>query len=152
MELGRRGPEGQGDVAAEAVLPPEAGGEEHPVHGERIGVALPVHPVPGTAPGADQRRTLIAPARRVQPVLDRRVVEGHGPAQGGEGFPHGRGIGDRPPGAMLGEPAPNRSRFGARRPAGPQVPQPVPVPKSRTSRNDQSVPNRRPDFAHLPRR
>ena len=65
MELDRCRPEGQGDVAAEAVVPPEAGGEEQPVHGERIGVALPVHPVPGTVPGTDQRRTLIAPAGQV---------------------------------------------------------------------------------------
>ena len=106
VELDRRGPEGEGDVAAEAGIPPEAGGEEHPVRGERIGVALPVHPVPGAVPRADQRRTPIAPAGQVQPLLDRRVVDRDGPAQGGEGFPHGRGIGDRPPGAVLGEPAP----------------------------------------------
>jgi hypothetical protein len=42
VELCRRGSEGQGDVAAEAVLPPQAGGEEQAIYGERIGVSLPV--------------------------------------------------------------------------------------------------------------
>ena len=106
MELGWRRPERQGDIPAVAGIPPEAGGEEHPVHGEGIGVPLPVHPVPSAVPRADQRWTPFAPAGQVQPVLDRRVVNHDGPAQGGEGFPHGCGIGDRPPGAMLGEPAP----------------------------------------------
>ena len=106
MELDRRRPEGEGEVPAEAGIPPDAGGEDQPVRGERIGVALPVHPVPGTVPGADQRRTPVALAGCVQPVLDRRVVARHRPAQGGEGVPHGRGIGDRPPGPVLGEPSP----------------------------------------------
>ena len=106
VELRRRGLEGQGDVAAEAVLPQQAGGEEQPVHGERIDVSLPVDPVPGAPSGPDQRRTLIAPAYRGQPVIDSRIVDGHGPAQGVEGGPHGRDIGNRTPGAVLGEPPP----------------------------------------------
>ena len=39
-ELDRRGPEGQGDVPTEAGVPPKAGGEGQPIHGERIGVTL----------------------------------------------------------------------------------------------------------------
>jgi len=104
MELGRRRPEGQGDAAAVAGIPPGAGGEEHPVHREGIGVALPVHQVPGAVPRANQRRPPTMPAGQAQPFLDRRVIDHDGPAQRGEGFPHGRGIGDRPPGAMFGEP------------------------------------------------
>ena len=106
MKLDRGRPEGQGNVAAEAVLPPEAGGEEQPVHGERVGVALPVDPVPGTAPGPDQRRTLIAPVCRCQPVIDCRIPGGRGPAQGLQGTPHGRDISNGAPGAMLGKPPP----------------------------------------------
>ena len=69
MELGRRRPEGQGDVAALAVIPSGAGGEEHPVHREGIGVALPVHPVPGAVPRAVQRPPATMPAGQVQPFL-----------------------------------------------------------------------------------
>ena len=47
VKLGWCGPEGQGNVAAEAAAPPEAGGEEHAVHGERICAGLPVDFSPG---------------------------------------------------------------------------------------------------------
>jgi hypothetical protein len=106
MKLDRGRPERQGNVAAEAVLPPETGGEEQSVHGERIGVALPVDPVPGTAPGPDQRRILIAPVCRCQPVIDCGIAGGCGPAQGLQGTPHGRDISNGAPGAMLGKPPP----------------------------------------------
>ena len=49
---------------------------------------------------------LIAPANRFQPVIDRRIAGGHGPAQGFEGTPHGRDLGNGAPGAMLGKPPP----------------------------------------------
>jgi hypothetical protein len=69
-------------------------------------VTVPVDPVAGTASGPDQRRTLIAPAHRGQPVIDRRIVGGHGPAQGSKGASHGRDIDNGAPGAVLGEPPP----------------------------------------------
>ena len=91
----------RGDVAAEAVLPPQAGGEEQAIHGARISVTLPVDPVPGAASGPDQRRTLIAPARRGQPIVDRRTSAVTGQPRES----HGR---DGAPGAVFGEPPPNR--------------------------------------------
>ena len=79
MKLDRCRPEGQGDIPAVAGIPPGAGGEEHPVHREGIDLTLPVHPVPGAVPRADQRRPPTMPADQVQPFLDRRVIEPGGP-------------------------------------------------------------------------
>jgi len=45
-------------------------------------LALPVHPVPRAAAGADQHRPLIAPADRCQPVADARLIDGDMPPQG----------------------------------------------------------------------
>ena len=61
---------------------------------------------PGTAPGPDQRRTLVTPAGRFQPIIDRRIVGGRRASPGSQGTPHGRDIGDGAPGAVLGKPPP----------------------------------------------
>ena len=107
MELGRRRPEGERDVAAEAGFPPEAGGEEQPVAGERIGMTLPVDPRPGGLSGADQHRTPLALVRRLQPLIDRRIVRGDGPSERAERRPNGRGICDGTPSAVFGQPSPD---------------------------------------------
>ena len=123
VELDRRGPEGQGNIPAEAGVPPEAGGEEQPVRGEGIGVALPVHPIPGAVSRADQRRTPVAPADR-RPAIPRSPRRRSSPTSpGSRVFPARPGR--RRPAARCGvrragaRAAPGGARCRPRRPMAP---------------------------------